>query len=175
MGAQDCVNNPDFNVRRKELIGINNNDVQVIFPNLSFNCNGRLTSVKARTTTFILCSNSSSYPFFQIWHPLSSNLSTYNLITEIQFPNSTCENLRSCNSRILLMENTSTEFHSGDVIGYYQPSSRCQIYNVNANNSISYNISATSSTNTFTISSANNDTLKPLFEVSFGKKLNVYI
>ena len=93
----------------------------------------------------------------------------YNLVTEMQFPTPTCDNSRRCNSKILLMENTSTEFHSADVIGYYQPSLFCQIYNINANDSISYNISATSSTNIFDISSADIDTLKPLFEVSFGK------
>ena len=139
----------------------------MIFPNFNFSCNGRLISVKARTTFFV-CVNS-SYPFFQIWRPLSSNLSIYNLITELQFPTPTCDDLISCNSRILLMENTSTEFHSGDVLGYYQPSLRCQIYNVNANDSISYNISATSSTNTFNINNTDIDTLKPLFELSFGK------
>ena len=143
----------------------------MIYPNFSFSCNGRLTSVKASTTIFVTCANSRSYPFFQIWRPLSSNMSMYNLITEIQFPTPTCANLR-CNSRILLMENTSTEFHSGDVLGYYQPSSRCQIFNVNANDSILYNISATSSTNTFNINSADTDTLKPLFEVSFGKNFS---
>ena len=94
----------------------------------------------------------------------------------MQFPAPTCENPR-CNSKILLMENTSTEFHSGDLIGYYQPSPLCQIYNINASDSISYNITSTSSTNTFNISSATIDTLKPLFEVSFGKNLicNIYV
>ena len=71
------------------------------------------------------------------------------------------------------MENALTEFHSGDVIGYYQPSFLCQIFNVNANDSISYNISATSSTNTLNINSADIDTLKPLFEVSFGKNFSL--
>ena len=149
----------------------------MIFPSFSFSCNGRLTGVKASTTIFVSCVNSSSYPFFQIWHPLSSNATIYNLTTEMQFPAPTCENFLRCNSKISLMENSSTEFHSGDLIGYYQPSPFCQIYNVNANDSISYNITSTSSANTFNISSANIDTLKPLFEVSFGKNLicNIYV
>ena len=175
LGAQNCVNNPNLDVQREEVIAINDNDVQVIFPNFSFNCNGRLTGVTARTTLFV-CSNN-SFPFFQIWRPLSSHLTLYNLVANIQFPSPTCPLFTSrCDSRFSLMENAPTEFHSGDVIGYYQPSLFCQIYNINASDYISYNINATSSTNTFSISSANIDTLKPLFRVSFGKNnILVYI
>ena len=179
LGAQNCVNNPDLDVQREEVIAINDNDVQVIFPNFSFNCNGRLTGVTARTS-FFLCSNN-SFPFFQIWRPLSSHLTLYNLVANMQFPSPTCGFFgfftSRCDSRFSLMENAPTEFHSGDVIGYYQPSLLCQIYNINASDYISYNISATSSTNnTFSISSANIDTLKPLFRVSFGKNnILVYV
>ena len=67
------------------------------------------------------------------------------------------------------MENARTEFQSGDVIGYYQPSSFCQIYHINTSDYTSYSISTTSSPNTVNISSANIDRLKPLFRVSFGK------
>ena len=172
LGALNCVNNPNLDVQREEVIAINDDVVQVIFPNFSFRCNGRLTGVTARTTLF-LCSNTNSFPFFQIWRPLSSNLTIYNLVANIQFPRPTCEFsgffTSRCDSRFSLMENAPTEFLSGDVIGYYQPSLLCQIYNINASDYISYNISATSSTNTFSISTANIDTLKPLFRVSFGK------
>ena len=53
---------------------------QVIVPNATFNCNGRITNVVASMSWF----GATSYPLFQVWRPILLLLGKYIKIDEVQ-------------------------------------------------------------------------------------------
>ena len=143
-------------------------DSQVIIPAFSFNCNGRITGVSAgmhwsgRQSTYI--------PQFQVWHPLSPGSNVYSKIGQVQFQIETPIRSTYFTPTLLLTRNDRLEFHSGDVIGIYQPSYPLfRISNVFNENYISYYNTYDNLTTT-NISSGryNTLTLQPVINVFTG-------
>jgi len=69
-------------------------------------------------------SGNSSYPFFQVWRPLSSGSTIYNKRGEIQLQSDNQVTEVSGDTlvaNISLSGNDRIEFQSGDVVGYYHP------------------------------------------------------
>ena len=91
-----------------------------IFQRLNFTCNGRITSIRARVRPV---NKGSNYPSFQVWQPLSVNSTVYDKIGEVQLQSDDqvtgSGNRRTIN--ITLTGNSTIEFQSGDVVGYYHP------------------------------------------------------
>ena len=74
LGGQECTDN--VNVQESGN-GVSHRDRLVIIPHLSFNCNSRITSIRAR----LWFSNvNSDYPFFQVWRPVSVDSTAYSKI-----------------------------------------------------------------------------------------------
>ena len=163
------MHNPNVNQRGQENIASGR---QVIVPNAKFNCNGRITNVAVSMDHW----HGDSYPLFQVWHPTSLNSSTYNKISEVQLPAGDFkpggQNKNYNYASISLNSSSKIEFQSGDVIGYYQPSSsRRLIWSIQTTGYTSYSNNV--KTSTIDINNVDNiDTnLQPLIKVMFGKTM----
>ena len=150
------------------------NGRQVIVPNVRFNCNGRITNVVVSMSWF----GATSYPIFQVWHPILLLPGTYIKIGEVQLSDGSLKVVDEgsyYHVNMSLNSNSQIEFQSGDVIGYYQPSNARQIWNIQTNEYTSYSYTATNplillNINTEGISETN---YQPLIEVMFGKAIIV--
>ena len=116
------------------------------------------------------------FPLFQVWHPTSLNSTIYNKIGEIQLPAGVFVavgvNRNYYSASVSLNSNSQIEFQSGDVIGYYEPSSsRRLIGSIQTSGYTSY--SDTIATPLSSIDTNNVDNIdanrQPLMEVTFGK------
>ena len=119
-------------------------------------------------------------PLFQVWHPTSLNSSTYNKIGEVRLPvgDFVPAGLGRNYDRadLSLNGNSRIKFQSGDVIGYYQPSSSLRlIWNIQTSGYTSYITAVTSPSTSIDISTVGNanDNRQPLIAVMFGKTLNI--
>ena len=144
----------------------------MIVPGAKFNCNGRITNIAVSMSNWFV----SDLPLFQVWHPSSLNASTYKKVGETQLPAGNFIAIgagRSYYYAILsLNSNNQIEFQSGDVIGYYEPSSpRRLIGSIQTSGYISYSNAVTSPSTSIDINNVNNieANRQPLFEVMFGK------
>ena len=169
-GGQTCISNPDADRRGDMSI---NSGRQVIVPNSTFNCNGRIINVIVSMSTV---SSGTNFSLVQVWHPTSFTSGTYHKIGELELPLGELTNGRGRNSyyyaSILLNSSTQIEFQSGDVIGYYQPSDTQRlIWNIPTSGYISYSNTVTSPSTSIDINNVDNvDTdHQPLIEISFGK------
>jgi len=114
--GQICIDEVDIQVTSNDEIV---SDRIAIVPRLNFSCNGRITSIRTRTTGPNLFSF--DHPYFQIWRPLSSGSTMYNRVFQVQsqsnqiFPLSVTVAIIN----ITLTGDDRIEFQSGDVIGYY--------------------------------------------------------
>ena len=119
LGGQICIDN--VNIQQNGRDNLNRNMLGIV-PRLSFTCNGRITSIRARV---IFSTGRSDYPFFQVWRPLSSGSTIYNKIGEAQLQSDDQVTRRGNSNfgsaRITLTDDDRIEFQSGDVIGYYHP------------------------------------------------------
>ena len=116
------------------------------------------------------------FPLFQVWHPISLNSTIYSKIGEAQLPAGVFVavgvNRNYYSASLSLNSNSQMEFQSGDVIGYYEPSSsRRLIWSIQTSGYTSYSdIVATPSTS---IDTNNVDNIEanrqPLIEVTFSK------
>ena len=117
LGGQVCT---DYvNIHQKGRNPIDHN-VLAIIPRLNFTCNGRITNIRARVSRD---GSRSDYPLFQLWRPSSTYPTVYNKIGEVQLQ-SDDQVTGSNNNRvanIILTGNSTIEFQSGDVVGYYHP------------------------------------------------------
>jgi len=77
--GQICIDEVDIQLRSRDEI---NPGRIAIVPRLHFNCNGRITSIRARTTGPNRPRN--DYPYFQIWRPSSSGSTMYNRVSQVQ-------------------------------------------------------------------------------------------
>ena len=118
LGGQACTDS--VNIQRSGFI-IGPNRLAIV-PRFNFTCDGRITSIRAR----VFMSNDfrrNDYPSFQVWRPSSVGSTIYNKIGEVQLQ-SDDQVTDSNNNRIaniILTDNNTIEFQSGDVVGYYQP------------------------------------------------------
>ena len=119
-------------------------------------------------------------PLFQVWHPASLNSSTYNKIGEVQLPAGDFvpvgvgRNYFFAN--LPLNGSSQIEFQSGDVIGYYQPSSsQRSIGSDQTSGYTSYSNNVTSPSTSIDISTVDNtdNNHQPLIAVMFGKIINI--
>ena len=167
-GIQACLNNPS--VTRKGQVTINSGR-QVIIPNARFNCNGRITNVAASMKDL---SGGTNYPIFEVWHPYVYS-GSYMKIGEVHFSAGSLKGVGQGSyyyANISLNSSSQIEFQSGDVIGYYQPSSsRRLISSIQTSGYTSF--SSTVKSSTIDINNVDNiDTnLQPLIKVMFGKTM----
>ena len=148
---------------------------QVIVPSANFTCNGRITNVMASSSQH---RNNNQYPFYQIWHPVSSESNIYARIGQIQLDDSHATKMGRGNTHywIINIEFTGRnrlEFSMGDIIGYYDPPDpQFRLWSITSNGYTAYSNVATDQAATFNTSSAEfvlpNE--QPLIQVSFGMK-----
>ena len=117
-----------------------------------------------------------NFPLFQVWHPTSVNSSVYNKIGEIQLPAgdfvAVGVNRNYYFVSLSLNSSSQIEFQSGDVIGYYQPSSpRWSIWSIQTSGYDSYSNNVTSPSTSIDTNNVDNTETdrQPLIEVMFGK------
>ena len=168
-GVQACLHNPS--VTRKGQVTINSGR-QVIVPNARFNCNGRITNVAASMKDW---SGATNYPLFQVWRPYMYP-GSYMKIGEVHFSAGSLKGAGQGSyyyANISLNSSSQIEFQSGDVIGYYQPSNACLIWNIQTSGYTSYSNNVTSPLTSIDINHVDNvhDNYQPLIEVMFGKIL----
>ena len=175
------MNNPNVNQRGQVTI---NSGRQVIVPRARFNCSGRITNIAVSMSqpSHINIPNMRviNLPLFQVWHPTSFNSSTYNKIGEVQLPKGDFVGLgfRKSYYHVNLQINSSSqiEFHSGDVIGYYQPSDPLRLIgSISTTGYTSYSNIASSPSTSIDINNVNNtdNSYQPLIEVLFGKVIRL--
>ena len=147
---------------------------QVIVPNATFNCNGRITNVVASMSWF----GATSYPLFQVWRPILLLLGKYIKIDEVQLSAGKLIVSDQASYYFVTMSLNSSsqiEVHAGDVIGYYQPSNSCQLWNIQRSGYTSYSNTTTSpltSIDTNIVSNIETD-CQPLIKVMCGKIVNM--
>ena len=178
-GGQTCVNNPNVNQVGQVIISSGR---QVIVPRAKFNCSGRITNVTVSMQSQPVIPNN-NLPLFQVWHPTSLNSSTYNKIGEVQLPAGEFVGVGVGRSyffaNLTLNGNSQIKFQSGDVIGYYQPSSSHRsIGSIQSSGFTSYSNTVSSPLTSIDISTVDNtdNNHQPLIAVMFGKviKINSY-
>ena len=169
LGGQTCVSNPNADQRGDMLI---NSGRQVIVPNSTFNCNGRITNIIVSMNTV---SSGTDFSVFEVWHPTSPS-GTYHKIGEVELPLGQRIGGRGRGNydyaTLSLNSSTQIEFQSGDVIGYYQPSDTQRlIWSIQTTGYTSYSNNVTSPSTSIDINNVDNvDTdHQPLIEISFGK------
>ena len=154
-GQQTCVNNPNVNQRGEVSIG---NGRQVIVPNATLNCNGRITNIAVSMQLGNIFG--SSLPLLQIWHPTSVNSASYTVTGEVQLPaGNYIGGLLSGYFFVNMSLNSSSQigFQSGDVIGYYQPSdAQRRIWNIQTSGYTSYSNTVTSPSTSIDINNVDN-------------------
>lgn len=149
---------------------------QVIVPNATFNCNGRIINVMA---SMLFAGLASNFPLFQVWRPTSLNSSTYNKIDEVKLPpGNRIGGISGYYSTSLSLNSSSQiEFQSGDVIGYYQPSiPQRLIWNLQTSGYTSYSNTASSPLTSIDTDNVDNAEAnrQPLIEVTYGKTMSIY-
>ena len=167
-GTQACVNNPNIDRKGQVTIGTGK---QVIVPNATFNCNGRITNVAVSMKHL---SGATNYPIFEVWRPHNTYSGSYNKIGEVHF---SAESLKGVGRRsyyyanISLNSSSQIEFQSGDVIGYYQPSNARQIWSIATDEYTSYSHTFPYALDSLHIDSdgISVDNYQPLIEVMYGK------
>ena len=169
LGGQTCISNPNADQRGQMSI---NSGRQVIVPNSTFNCNGRITNIIVSMNTV---SSGTDFSVFEVWHPTLPS-GTYHKIGEVELPLGDRMGGQGQNNfdYAILSLNSSTqiEFQSGDVIGYYQPSDTQRlIWSIQTSGYISYSNNVISPSTSIDINNVDNvDTNhQPLIEISFGK------
>ena len=113
--GESCIDSVDIQQEPNSRFG---RERLVIIPRLNFSCNGRVTNIRARVNRS-LANTELTLLYFQVWRPLSSNSRIYNKISEFQFQSNDQVTKGIVN---ISLTGNAMEFHSGDVIGYYQPS-----------------------------------------------------
>ena len=169
LGGQCCTDSVD--IQQSGLFIFR--DSLAIIPRLNFTCDGRITSIRARVS---LSATRNDYPFFQVWRPSSAGSTVYNKIGEAQLQSDDQVIIGSNKfheTNITLTGNSTIEFQSGDVVGYYQPpQSRYQVVNTQrfGNGYVLYWFDGSPATNSIDLSERNfiRDSYQPLLQFSIG-------
>ena len=144
---------------------------QVIVPNLTFNCYGRIDHV-----SYVAINAShpgDDEPIIQLWRPSSSGSNVYNIIgqTKVLIHERAIPDTQSYYIDALF-NIRETKFQPGDVIGYYQPSNpRRLLWSINKAGYVSYSINASNAATTIDRSNVHyiDDGLVPSVKITFGK------
>ena len=145
----------------------------MIVPSANFTCNGRITNVMASSSQH---SSRNEYPFYQIWHPVSSESNIYERIGQIQLDDSHATKMGSGDTHYWIINiefsgRNRLEFSMGDIIGYYDPPDpRFRLWSITSNGYTAYSNVANDPAATFNTSSAEVLREQPLIQVSFGMK-----
>ena len=117
VGREFCINSVD-NIHQNHS-GQIRSDKLVVVPHLKFSCNGRITSIKAKVVKNNDSLSVYSFLSFQIWRPTSTDSYVYNKTVDVTLTSfdQVTENIVS----IELTGNNTTDFQSGDFIGYCHP------------------------------------------------------
>ena len=169
LGGQFCTDYVDVHQNGNNQLGRRDGRLAII-PRLNFTCDGRITGIRARVA-FDDNRNRNEYPFFQVWRPTGSR--NYNRISEVQLQSNQVTGrgtYRTAN--IILTENNTIEFQSGDVVGYYHPpQSRYQVRTIQTNGYVLYRFDGSPAPTSVDLSNANhNDNRRqPLIQFTVGK------
>ena len=92
--------------------------VQVLLPDMQFNCNGSITSLEG----LVFLPGDSHYFDFQIWYPTSNN--TYSVRASQSITQGLFKNLHDTSDERIKRFNVTGEnlnYQEGDIVGYYLP------------------------------------------------------
>ena len=125
----------------------------------------------------VVCLKIYVYPIFQVWHPIEYS-SVYMKLGEVQLSSGSLKGVgeRNCYyTNVTLNSSSQIKFHSGSVIGYYQPPNSQQIWSIQTSGYTPYSNTVTSPLPTMDITNVDNvnDNYQPLIEVMFGKVITV--
>ena len=166
--GQACINNPNINIPGDRFIS---ERLHFVMPDLSFSCNGRITSVAASMYLLRPFGGSFNLPVFQVWRPLSPGSSNYSKIGQVQFE-AGLPWARVHISNVSLTGKDQIGFQSGDIISCYQPINSLYRVGTADDNYTSY-VSRTNSLTTTSINLRNvgyfETTRRPLISVMIGK------
>ena len=155
---------------------------QVIIPEYSFSCNGRITGYLISLAEEGNFGN--RYPSVQVWHPTSPNSDTYNRVdTECALTANDINRMTDSMGNEYYLGNASCtgnsriEFQPGDVIGYHQSFGillRYEVWSIETMGYTSYRDSASNPLDTIDITNVDDtfDNRLPLIQVTFGKSNN---
>ena len=124
LGGQTCIDTDNVNILESGTGMLATGAISII-TSLDFTCNGIITSIRAR----VRCTggnNANNFPFIQVWRPSSDGSTVYNRVGEVELQVTSGNNGNQV-VNIILMENDTMRFQSGDVVGYYDPGARCQV------------------------------------------------
>ena len=143
---------------------------QVIVPNLSFNCYGRIEHV-----SYVIINASQpgdDVPIIQLWRPSSFGSNVYDIIDQTKFREGNRIDGTQFYFITAVFKNGQVEFQPGDVIGYYQPSNpRHLLWSINEAGYVSYSINASTAATTINTNNVDyiDDGLVPSIRVFFGE------
>ena len=171
LGGQECTDSVDVQQNGDNQIGLNQLG---IISRLNFTCNGRITSIRARVR---LHSNRSEFPSFQLWRAVSVGSTLHNKIGEVQLQSDDQVTLGMSNEygeaniTLPITGNSTIEFHSGDVVGYYHPpDARYQVRTILTGGYMLYRFNISSVPTSLNLSDAIHiDSILPLIQFTIGK------
>ena len=167
LDGQECTDSVDVQQSGTDIIGQNR---LAIIPRLNFTCNGRVSSIRARLSSF---GGRSNYPFFQVWRSASVGSTVYTKIGEVQLQSDDQVTTGSSNYReanIILTGNFTIEVQSGDVVGYYHPpDARYQVITIRTIGYILYRFSRSHESVDLNNTSFSYNIQQPLIQFTIGK------
>ena len=170
VAGQICTDYVDIQQMGDDQLGNNDIGRLGIFPRLNFTCNGRITSIRARVR---LRNSGSSISYFQVWRPSSPNSQIYNKTAEVVIleDNVFTGSNGSQEVNISLSGDNRTEIQSGDVVGYYHPTSvRYAIRDLRTDGYVLYGFT-TNQTDSVNLTDADNtiNRRQPIIQFTIGK------
>ena len=174
LGGQRCTDSVNVQQNGNNILG---RDRLAIIPRLSFTCNGRITSIRARVGLFD--NERSDFLSFQLWRPSSVGPTFFTKVddSEVQLQ-SNAQIIRGSNNfreaNIILTGNNTIEFQSGDVVGYYHPpDSRYEVFTIRTNRYRLYRFDLDNSPVPTSVNLNNadrdNNNRQPLIQFTIGK------
>jgi len=169
--GQICIDNVDIQQISDNEIA---RDRIAIVPRLNFNCNGRITSIKARATGPYR--RRDDYPYFQIWQQSSPGSMMYNRVSQVQSQSNQIFPVSSIAAiiNITLTGDERIEFQSGDVIGYYHPSdARYRVRTITTEGYVQYEFDGSPTPTSVDLSTVGSnritDQRQPLIQFTIGE------
>ena len=153
---------------------------QVIIPQSSFSCNGRITGYLISLET---AGSSNNFPIIQIWHPTSPTEYT-RVVTECPLTDNDISMMMDDMGNIYYLGNVSCtgnnriEFESGDISGYHQSDPLCyRVWSIATLGYTAYHRDVSTPLTAFNINNADGttDNRQPLIQVMYGKVINMML
>ena len=171
LSAQECIDGVNIQQDGNNQIGRGR---LAIIPRLNFTCNGRITGIRARVIVDDN-RNRNDYPSFQVWRPSSVGLTIYNRIGEVQLKsNQVTGNGTYQIANIILTDDNTIEFQSGDVVGYYHPpQSRYRVRDISTAGYVLYRFDGSSVPNSVNLSNSDargGNSRQPLIQFIIGRE-----